>query len=269
MTGDDDAATRWGANLALWGIPDDIVRAAPQSPWIHPVDSFRPSNAPPADTPSLRRAVEALDEVAAASPDARSVLDVGCGGGRSSLALADRIDLLIGVDRQAGMLEVLAAEAATRGLSCTTVLGSWPEAAATVPRCTIVVCHHVLFNVGDLVPFVAALNERALRRVIIEIPFHHPLANLAPAWKHFWNLDRPERPTALDAAEVVREMGLDVTVELFELADPKAGEPVSDRDVEHTRVRLCLPPSRDPEVRAFLDDLPRPPRVTATLWWDR
>jgi len=127
----------------------------------------------------------------------------------------------------------------------------------------------VLFNVADLVPFVVALTEHARRRVVVEMPMQHPLANLSAAWKRFWDLDRPTGPTAHDAAAVLREAGLAVSVDEFDQPDPKASRSeVTDSDVEHTRVRLCLTADRDPEVRAFLEQLPRPPRRIATLWWD-
>jgi len=262
------ASERWALGLQQWGIPEQILEQAPQSPWIHPTASFRPTAEPVLDTPSYRRAVEAIDDALRHGGDG-SVLDVGCGGGRASLPLVPPARRLVGADHQHGMLEMFAAETAARGIAGRTVLGDWPEVAAQVPMCDVVVCHHVLFNVADLVPFVAALTERARRRVVVEIPMHHPLANLTAAWKRFWDLERPTGPTAFDAAAVLREMGLAVNVEEFDQADPKAlrGE-VTDRDVEHTRVRLCLTAHRDAEVRAFLEQLPRPPRRVVTLWWD-
>ena len=42
-----------------------------------------------------------------------------------------------------------------------------------------------------------------------------------------------------------------------------------DDAVRFTRIRLCLPASRDPEVRQFLEN--HPPsgtRPLATIWWD-
>jgi hypothetical protein len=43
---------------------------------------------------------------------------------------------------------------------------------------------------------------------------------------------------------------------------------VTDLDVEHTRIRLCLDKSRDPEVREFLINRDRSPRTISTIWWD-
>lgn len=258
------AAQRWTDELRGWGLPDEIVAQAPESPWVHPVESFRPGGDPFVETPSRCRALEVLS----AWGTSPSVLDVGCGGGRASLALVPPATLVVGIDRQREMLDVFAAEAHARGVSAEVVCGEWPAVAACAPQCDLVVCHHVLFNVPELVPFVTAASERARRRVVIELSMAHPLANLSPAWEKFWGLQRPTAPTALDAADVLREMGIDVRVERFEAPDPKADREVTAADVRHTRVRLCLPASRDDEIREFLTERPTPPREMVTLWWD-
>jgi hypothetical protein len=39
--------------------------------------------------------------------------------------------------------------------------------------------------------------------------------------------------------------------------------------VRFTRIRLCLPASREAEVRQFLENHPSPEiRPLATVWWD-
>jgi hypothetical protein len=153
-------------------------------------------------------------------------------------------------------------------VSAQTVLGDWPAVAPATPSCDVVVCHHVFFNVADLVPFAQALTEHAHRRVVIEMPMHHPLSSLSDAWQQFWGLVRPTTPTARDAVRVLRVAGLDVSIEVWEQPD-RHGGPVTDLDVQHSRVRLCLAADRDAEVRQFLESQPRAGRPTATLWWDR
>jgi len=261
-------AERWHHDLQQWGIPQEILDRAPRSPWIHPTESFRPSGDLRTSTPSFQRALEALVAPGSRShPTSRpSVLDVGCGGGRASLALVPEAEVLVGVDHQASMLEVFAEEAAARGVVAQTIEGDWPDRAASTPVCDVVVCHHVVFNVSDLVPFVLALTDHAGRRVVLELTHRQPLSNLSAAWQQFWDLERPSSPTATDALEVVRATGVDARAEEFEQPDHK-GE-VTDRDVEHTRIRLCLPADRDPEVREFLEHQPRRPRKVTTIWWD-
>lgn len=247
--------------LPLWAIPSEILGRAPRSPWIHPVSSFRPTGDLHVDTPSRRRALEAL-----ADADSPSVLDVGCGGGRAAFGLVPPAVHVVGVDHQESMLEVFADAARERSVTCATHLGDWPDVADATPRCDVVTCHHVLFNVADLVPFVEALTASAARRVVVEIPERHPLAGLGPLWKHFWDLDRPDGPTADDALAVIAATGVDAHLERFSV--PVDHRDITDEDVEHTRIRLCLHADRDGEVR---DQMLRH-RVThrdlATIWWD-
>ncbi|MEC8503166.1 MAG: methyltransferase domain-containing protein [Actinomycetota bacterium] len=111
-------AQRWADDLASWGIPDHILSAAPQSPWIHPVGNFTPDGNLFVDTPSRHRALDALDGI-----DSPSVLDVGCGGGRGVFGLTPPATHVVGVDQQQEMLDVVNAQATDRGLSAATVLG--------------------------------------------------------------------------------------------------------------------------------------------------
>lgn len=261
-------AEHWRHALQQWGIPKEILDRAPRSPWIHPTESFRPTGDLRVATPSFTRALEALvaDGPRSHASERPSVLDIGCGGGRASLALAPEAEVLVGVDHQASMLEVFAEEATHRGVVAQVIEGDWPAVATSTPTCDVVVCHHVAYNVPELVPFVDALTAHAARRVVMELPDRHPLSNLSAAWQRFWNLERPTSPTASDALDVVRSTGVDARAESFEQPDHKGD--VTDRDVEHTRVRLCLPADRDAEVREFLEHQPRPPRRVTTIWWN-
>lgn len=257
------AVDRWASALQQWGIPEHILAQAPQTPWIHPVESFRPSGDLFVDTPSRHRALEVLT---AGRP---SVLDVGCGGGRAAFGLVPPASSVVGVDHQQAMLDVFAAEAAARGVECRTLLGDWPEVAPSTPRCDVVTCHHVFFNVPRLDEFALALTAHAIRRVVVEMPVRHPLTHLTDAWRRFWGIERPTTPTVDDAAEVLAEAGIDARIERFTVPSADgAGGTVTDRDVEHMRIRLCLPAERDDEVRDFLEHRVAPPRELATIWWD-
>lgn len=252
------AAERWRDDLAAWAVPDEILAQAPASPWIHPVRMFSVDDEVPG-SPSHQRAREAL-------PDGGDVLDVGCGGGRASMALVPRAGRVVGVDARAEMLAAYAEAADRRGAAHDEVLGRWPD--ATAPEGDVVVCHHVLYDVADVVPFVQALHDHARRRVVVELSAVHPLAHLAPYWKRFWDLDRPEGPTAGDALEVLRSLGIGARIEEWD-DDRPWGRLDPDETVRVLRTRLCLPASRDAEVADAIATTPdRGPRRTATLWWD-
>lgn len=258
MTG--DVFGKWRIGLQAWAIPEQILAQAPESPWIHPVENFTPKGDLHVDVPSRLRALEAL-------PDGGSVLDIGCGGGRAAFGLVPPAGSVAGVDQQQGMLDVFSREAAARGVACSVHPGDWPAVAGTVPVCDVVTCHHVLYNVQDLRPFLEALTAHARRRVVTEIPLRHPLSSLSGAWRHFWGLVRPLGPTADDALACVRSLGIDARMETFADPPPPA-RAITDDDVRHTRVRLCLTADRDDDVRTWLEANPRPARDLAALWWD-
>ncbi len=274
------AAQRWAEQLAAWRIPDEIIAQAPRSPWIHPVEAFTVTDEIP-DTPSHRRAREGLvDAEAHAGADATgragaapSVLDIGCGGGRAAFAVVPPARRVRGVDVNPDMLAAFAAAAARRGVDHDELLGSWPDVADRAPMADVVLAHHVAYNVADLAEFALAAGAHARRRVVLELPQRHPLSPMAPLWRHFWGLVRPDGPTADDALAVLVEAGLPARLESWteEIQDGnrsgRAALPWARR-VELTRIRLCLPADRDDEVaEAMARWDASTTRQVATLWW--
>ena len=248
----------WRAALAAWALPPEILAQAPESPWIHPVELF--------DVSSLDVIPDSPSHIAAREVAPSSVLDIGCGGGRAAFACVPPATHVIGVDHQQGMLDSFAAVAARRGVTCETYLGDWPDVAAATPVADVVTCHHVFYNVADLRPFAEALTAHARKRVVVELPMQHPLTNMAPWWQHFWDLERPTTPTALDAKACLDSLGYDVQMRENVMTDVAPVD--EDLAVRFMRIRLCLPASRDEDVRAFMRTLPSQERVNVTLYWD-
>lgn len=267
-----NAVERWRDLLPGWGVPEDILARAPESPWGYPPDLMRQrADTAAALEPSLstRRAREAL-------PEGGSVLDVGVGGGAASLPLAPPAAHLTGVDESEGMLDAF--QGATSGADVRTVLGRWPDVAAQVAPADVVVCHHVLYNVQDLDPFVRALAQHARRRTVIEITDHHPLAWMSDLWLRFHDLRRPDGPTSADAAEAISELGYPVRHEIEVHRPRSSGFERREDAVSLVRRRLCLPPERDAEIADALGDrlvehdglwsAGPADQAVATLWWD-
>ena len=195
--------SRWREDLSAWAIPDHITAGAAESPWVLPRQVFarradRLRRAP--GGPSFERAWEALDP-------AGSVLDVGSGAGAACLPLAPRITTLTAVDADEPMLGLLAGRAGEAGLAAQVVHGRWPGIAGQVAPADVVTCHHVVFNVPDLGPFLDALTDHARRRVVVETATRHPLTSLNPLWLRFYGLKRPERPIARDMLAILAAMG--------------------------------------------------------------
>lgn len=270
LTGMLDA---WRGELAAWAIPEHIIAAAAETPWVLPRQVFarradRLSCAP--SGPSYERAWAALEPPG-------SILDVGAGAGAACLPLLARATGLTAVDSDAGMLALLADRAADRGADALCVHGSWPEAAADVPAADVVTCHHVLYNVPGLEPFVAALTAHARRLVVAEVTAVHPLVTLNELWLKFHGLRRPSGPAADDLLRILDAMGLRPGHQRWRRAggaDYESFEELTDV----TRRRLCLPPRRTAEVAAALieagADTSRPAelassgREVVTIWWE-
>lgn len=251
-------ADKWRSSLTQWGIPQEILDQAPENPWIHPAALFQ--------VPDLIELNPSHIRAREVNPD--SLLDIGCGGGVAAFACTPPATKVFGVDHQQSMLDMFCENAKRRGVEVKTFLGDWPDVSDTVPNADVVTCHHVVYNVSKIEEFVAALNAHANKRVVIELPELHPLSNMSAAWKHFWNLGRPSSPSASDFLKVLHEVGIEASMEYF------AGEMRNDVDfdsqVRFMRIRLCLPESREGEVRQFMSENPATSsRRLATIWWDK
>jgi len=254
------ASERWRQALEALAIPEAIMAQAEQSPWVFPPALFQVPVVV-VTTPSMERAREALREEG-------SVLDVGCGGGAAAFALVPEVRRVIGVDREREMLEMFAANAQSRGIPVETIEGSWPEVAPRTKAADVVVAHHVVYNVSDVVPFLEALDGHARSRVVVEMTTRHPLISLNEAWRHFWGLERPSGPTSDELMTVLDEMGFCAREERFE--GTTWSESSLDEAAKFARIRLCLPANREDEVRDFFREHPAPTaRSLATIWWDR
>jgi SAM-dependent methyltransferase len=252
-------AQHWRDALEAWALPDEIIKVAPESPWIHPPTLFEvPDTIAP--SPSHDRAREVLVEGA-------TVLDVGCGGGIAAFALTPPATQVIGVDHQPEMLVMFRANAAARGVRAETVDGFWPSVADHTAVADVVTAHHVVYNVADIAPFLLALDDHAKSRVVLEMPDRHPLASMSEAWRHFWNLERPDGPTPAELLDVLRELGFDAQREQWRA--PARVELSPEQAAHFMRIRLCLPESREGEVRDFLQSHEAPStRELTTTWWD-
>jgi 2-polyprenyl-3-methyl-5-hydroxy-6-metoxy-1,4-benzoquinol methylase len=263
----------WRADLAAWAIPEDITARAAESPWVLPRQVF----ARRADRMTREPEGASYDREREALAPAGAVLDVGSGAGAACLPLAPLATTVTAVDTDRDMLTLLAERAAQAGLDLHAVHGGWPAVAAQVPPADVVTCHHVVYNVPDVLPFLTALTSHARRRVVVELTTVHPLTSLNPLWLRFHGLRRPTRPTAADLLVILAEAG--VTAGHTEWSRPAEADYASFAElVDVTRRRLCLPADRTSEVEAALIDLgssrERPGdlgssgRRVVTIWWE-
>jgi SAM-dependent methyltransferase len=256
------AAERWAQLLAGWGVPQPIVDQASESPWTHDRSRFQADHTLDRNNVSAHWAREVLPPVGG------TVLDIGCGGGRASLPLVPPANELVGVDTSGAMLDDYLAAASAAGVARRTIHGAWPDVAPHAPVADVVVCHHVAFNVAEIVPFLWALTDHGRLAVVLEIPTVHPMSAWAPAWKHFWGIERPHGPTSDDLLAVLREMGLgpEHTTSRRSTRSGPESDPATLTPI--ARRRLCLAAERDDELTEWLAEHPPPwPDTMATIRW--
>ncbi|HET9442723.1 MAG TPA: class I SAM-dependent methyltransferase [Acidimicrobiales bacterium] len=252
---------RWRASLEAVKVPEAVLRRSPDAEASLEPERFRwrpEEDARQPVRPSRRRALEAL-------PPGGSVLDVGVGGGASSLGLVPKAGHITGVDRSEGMLESFRASAAAAGVAVRAVQGRWPDVAAEVEPADVAVCHHAMYSVEEIEDFVTALTARARRRVVLELSAHPPTAGLNPLWKAIHGIDRPVRLVADEAEAVLAAMGL--AVEREDIVLPPRRREVTPGLVAFARRRLHVEQDRDPEIAEFLRTTEPGEQRVAALWW--
>jgi len=146
-----------------------------------------------------------------------SVLDVGAGTGRFSLALAPYARQVIALEPQAALLAYLRQELATAGLTNLVILQSRWEDAPADTRADIVLCSHVLYPILDLVPFLEKLNAAGGQACYVYLRATQLDTLTAPIWRHFHGDERQLAPGYIHALDVLYELGIYASVEVVQV----------------------------------------------------
>jgi SAM-dependent methyltransferase len=182
-----------------------------------------------------------------------TVLDVGCGPGRFSLAIAPRVERVVAVDPSPAMLAILGRRAERKRITnVITVEGRWED--VDVAPADVVFASYVLPIVDDAPRFLTKLDASARRHVLLYLGAFSMDGILDPLWRHFHGRPRRPGPTWLDALDVLRETGIDPTVEVVEVRTHTRFASLAEA-VEDYRDLLALPD--DDEVRRRLGELLR------------
>jgi SAM-dependent methyltransferase len=244
------AAQCWADALSEWAIPQEILAQAEEPPWPLPSALFA------ADDQEIAAQVEtrATRVARLALAGGGSILDVGCGGGRASLPLQKSARSVTGLDESQEMLANFKAAWGRTQVPHQEVLGHWPGAGEEVLPSDVVLCHHVVYNVAQIGPFLEALTEHARRLVVVTLPDRHPTSPFNFLWERFWGISRPSGPQADLFLDVVSELGISPQVQ-SELRAPRSGVEISRKEyLAFARRRLCLPRKREEEVDLALGD---------------
>lgn len=180
-----------------------------------------------------------------------TVLDVGAGPGRFTLALAPHVGAVTAVDPAGKMLDICRRQAAKAGLANVTAVHSRWEDAEVTPA-DVAFSSYVVTLVPDAARFLAKLDAAATKRAFLYLGAYTADAIMDPLWRHFHGTSRKPGPTYLDAVDVLRELGLKPEVEVVEVATRGRFKSVADAAKDY-RDQLCLPDT--PEVRKELRGL--------------
>ena len=196
-----------------------------------------------------------------------TVIDVGAGPGRFSLALAPHVAGVTAVDVSRGMLDVLRRQARTLDLTNVDgVHGRWEE--VDIEPADVVFSSYVLTLVLDAPTFLSRMDASATERAFLYLGAYTADAIFDPLWRHFHGSSRKPGATYLDAVDVLREMGLTPTTEVVEVPTRARFKSVADAAKEY-REQLCLPdtPEARRELRGLLADwlVPRGDALGAPL----
>jgi SAM-dependent methyltransferase len=213
-----------------------------------------------------RRFSTALDGTAAKDPlfarlrqasgRRSTVVDVGAGTGRFSLALAPRVHEVVAVDASSAMLGILRRTARQKGITNVRSIESrWedvPLAAGTagaVPPADVVVCSFVLPLIAEAGTFLAKMDAACTGRAFVSMNASSADAPTEHLWRHFHGQRRRPAPTYLDLAAIVADLGLQPEIEVAEVVTRVRFDTLAAA-VRAYRDTLVLPDT--PEVRAEL-----------------
>lgn len=155
------------------------VESLPNRPT--PEDFYAPvaQNFRPAATQDLD---PALDEILKLVQRDDTWLDLGAGGGRYAIPLAQRAARVFAIEPSAGMRATLAEAVGELGVANIDVFAErWPEPSAA-PVADMSLISHVAYDITDIGPFLDEM-EAHTRRTCVAILFDgSPTAYFAPLW---------------------------------------------------------------------------------------
>ena len=167
-----------------------------------------------------------------------TVLDVGAGTGRHTLALAPHVARITAVDPSPAMLGLLRDDLAAQGITnAETVESGWLE--AKVEPADVVLCSHVLYPIADVVPFVRKLEAAARDRVFTYIRVD-PLPTDFGLWSEFYGVPLQGQPGYFDLLGVLAQLDIAANVDVVEhMFSWTFGD--IDEAAAQVRNSLCLP----------------------------
>ncbi|MBN4074240.1 class I SAM-dependent methyltransferase [bacterium AH-315-D21] len=151
---------------------------------------------------------DTVERLAGLIPSSGTVLDVGAGGGRLAIPLAESFTSVTAVEPSEAMREQLVATAAAWDVTnVKLVAGAWEE--VEVEPHDLVICAHVVYTVREIEYFVNKLTAHARQRVAL-IVFQKPaMAPYLPLWPMVHGEERIALPTLPEIEQLLPQMGIE------------------------------------------------------------
>ena len=244
-----NAAERWRRRSTARAIPQPLIDAAPASPWGFPREVFEARARTRHRRSDRGRRPRPIGRWRPCPDGIGTVLDVGVGGGATSLPLARRAGTIIGVrcsrrtcSRRSSTTGGGAGVAAGRGARAD---GPTIEAGAPRGRRRDVRSHD-LQRARPRSRSSRHCDGHARQRVVLEATDRHPLGWMADLWRTFHDLDIPDEPRdrAGDRGHARRSGSTRIAEDRPGRDDDPGGGGFTTREaaVALVRTRLCLTP---------------------------
>ncbi|MCX7616718.1 methyltransferase [Tepidiforma sp.] len=172
--------------------------------WATRAPGFRPGRAPLPELGPLLELAQPGD----------TWLDIGAGGGRFAVPLAEHAAKVVAIEPSPSMRAQLAEAAREAGRENIEIVDlTWPPAdGAGAPEGDIALAANVLYAIDDVGGFLAAM-ERQTRRTCAVVAFDRaPNTPLPGLWRDLWGSEFRELPALREIVAVLLAMGRRVRV---------------------------------------------------------
>lgn len=223
------------------------TQLAPSDFWQGMAGRFRPP-AEPADDPTVEPLLSfvRLDD---------RVIDVGAGGGRLAVPLAQHCRELIAVEPSAAMRSVLAEACEQQGLRNVVIVPEpWEE--VDVEKAGVVLSANVTYGVLAIEPFLRKIDATATRHALLMALVDPPQSPLAPFWRAVYGDERLRLPCSAELVDVLQELGARPEVTPLPPVPPQRFG-TREETVAELRRRLFVAPdsAADARLQRAVDEL--------------
>ena len=182
-----EALTAWANRVRANRDQAEAYReGAPPTDFYAPVASSFRADPSRTDEP-------ALDVLRSLIVPGETWLDIGAGGGRYALALAQKAGKVLAVEPSAGMRSVLEDGMTQYGISNIEVVPStWP--LDPPPPTDVAIISHVGYDIEDIGPFLDAMERAARRLCVAVLLYEAPATVAAGAWPAVHGVERAVLP---------------------------------------------------------------------------